>query len=166
MAFQSQHVDPNFYKLDENGIGVSHDFEQEATEATESFIFGEGSLNGSDKPKNQCMPHFKDRVTHVVNFNYVGDDIKHESHGSHEGYRNPHLKEQENVAAARVPQVWCTRPRIQFGLTPRQLNELEDVFEKTKYPDENIRYVTCFSSCSSSHPSASHLEVCSSFCDP
>ncbi|XP_005372087.1 rhox homeobox family member 1-like [Microtus ochrogaster] len=139
MAFQSQHVDPNVYKLDVNEIEVSLDFEQEATAATESVIFGEGSQNGSGKPKNQGIPHRKDDVTHVANFNYIGDDIRHESHGSHQGYRNPQLKEQENVAAARVPQVRRTRPRIQFGLTLKQLNELEDVFEKTKYPNEIIR---------------------------
>ncbi|XP_057614960.1 rhox homeobox family member 1-like [Chionomys nivalis] len=139
MAFQSQHVDHNFYKLDENEIEVSLDFEQEATAATESVIFGEGSLNGSEKPKNQGIPHRKDDVTHVANFNYVGDDIRHESHGSIQGYRNPQLKEQETVAAARVPHVRRTRPRIQFGLTPRQLNELEEVFEKTQYPNEIIR---------------------------
>ena len=156
MAFQSQHVDPNVYKLDGNKIQVSLDFELELTAATESVIYGEGSLKGSVKPKNQGIPHHEDDVTHVVNFNYVGDDIRHESHGSHQGYRNPQLKEQEDAAAARVPRVLCTRPRIQFGLTARQLNELEDVFEKTKYPDEIIRYVTCFSSCSSSHPSESH----------
>ncbi|KAH0501217.1 putative rhox homeobox family member 1-like [Microtus ochrogaster] len=141
MAFQSQHVDPNVYKLDVNEIEVSLDFEQEATAATESVIFGEGSQNGSGKPKNQGIPHRKDDVTHVANFNYIGDDIRHESHGSHQGYRNPQLKEQENVAAARVPQVRRTRPRIQFGLTPKQLNELEDVFEKTKYPNEIISTV-------------------------
>ncbi|XP_038171780.1 rhox homeobox family member 1-like [Arvicola amphibius] len=128
-----------FYKLDENEIEVSLDFEEEATAATESVIFGEGSLNGSDKPRKHGIPHRKDDVTQVVNFNYVGDDIKHESHGSHQGYRKPQFKEQENVAAARGPQVRRTRPRIQFGLTPWQLNELEDVFEKTKYPDEIIR---------------------------
>ena len=156
MAFQSQHVDPNFYKLDENEIEVSLDFEHEANAATEIVIYDEGSLKGSEKPTNQGIPHHEDDVTHVVNFNYVGDDIRNESHGSHQGDRNPQLKEQENVAVARVPQVRRTRPRIQFGLTPRQLNELEDVFEKTKYPDEIIRYVTCFSSCSSTHFSASH----------
>ncbi|KAM7338420.1 hypothetical protein ACRRTK_001904 [Alexandromys fortis] len=139
MAFQSQHVDPNFYKLDENEIEVSLDFEHEATAATESVIYGEGSLKRSDKPTNQGIPHHEDDVTHVVNFNYVGDNISNESHGSHRGDRNPPLKEQENVAVARVPQVRRTRPRIQFGLTPRQLNELEDVFAKTKYPDEIIR---------------------------
>ncbi|XP_041502537.1 paired mesoderm homeobox protein 1-like [Microtus oregoni] len=139
MAFQSQHVEPNVYTLYENEIEGSLDFEHGATAATESVIYGEGSLKGSDKPKNQGIPHYKDDVTHVANFNYVGDDIRHESHGSHQGYRNPQLKEQENVAAGRVPQVRRTRPRIQFGLTPRQLNELEDVFEKTKYPDEIIR---------------------------
>ena len=156
MAFQSQHVEQSFYKLDENKIEMSLDFEHESTAATESVIYGEGSPKGSDKPKNQGIPHCKDDVTHVANFNYVGDDIRHESHGSHQVYRNPHLKEKENVAAARVPQFWRTRPRIPFGLIPRHLNELEDVFEKTKYADEIIRYVTCFSSCSSSHPSESH----------
>ncbi|XP_038171778.1 rhox homeobox family member 1-like [Arvicola amphibius] len=128
-----------FYKLDENEIEVSLDFEEEASTATEIINFGEDSLNGSDKPKNQGIPHHKDDVTQVVNFNYVGDDIKHKSHGSHQGYRNPQLKEQENVAAARGPQVRRTRPRIQFGLTPRQLNVLEDVFEGTKYSYELIR---------------------------
>ena len=156
MAFQSHHVDPNVYKLDENEIQVSLDFEHEATAATERVIYGEGSQNGPGKSKNQGIPHHEDDVTHVVNFNYVGDDIRQESHGSHQGYRNPQLKEQEDAAAGRVPRVRRTRPRIQFGLTARQLNELEDVFEKTKYPDEIIRYVTCFSSCSSSHPSESH----------
>ncbi|XP_075815051.1 rhox homeobox family member 1-like [Microtus pennsylvanicus] len=139
MAFQSQPVDPNVYKLDENEIEVSLGFEHEATAATEIVIYGEGSLKGPDKPKNRGIPLHKDDVTHVVNFNYVGDDIRHESHGNHQGYRNPQLKEQENVSAARGPQVWRTRPQDPVGLTPRQLNELEDVFEKTKYPDEIIR---------------------------
>ncbi|OBS76473.1 hypothetical protein A6R68_17087 [Neotoma lepida] len=135
MAFQSQHVDPNFYKLGEIEIEVNLDSEQEATAAAENGIFGEGSLNDADKIKNQGIPDPKDDVIH-----YIGDDIKDKSHGSHQGSGHPQLKEHKNLAVASVPQFRRTRPRIQFGLTPRQLSELEEVFEKTKYPDEIIRH--------------------------
>lgn len=140
MALQFQHVDPNFYKLDENEIEVILEAEQEAGPAAENGNF-EGPLNGPEKLKNQGIPDHKDDVIH-----YIGDDIKDESHGSHQGSGHPQLEKQENLAAARVPQFRRTRPRIQLGLTPRQLSELEEVFEQTKYPDETTRYVACFSS--------------------
>nr|XP_042125378.1 rhox homeobox family member 1 [Peromyscus maniculatus bairdii]XP_042125379.1 rhox homeobox family member 1 [Peromyscus maniculatus bairdii] len=133
MAFQFQHVDPNFYKLVENEIEVILEAEQEAAPAAENGNF-EGPLNGPEKLKNQGIPDHKDDVIHDI-----GDDIKDESHGSHQGSGHPQLEKQENLAAARVPQFRRTRPRIQLGLTPRQLSELEEVFEQTKYPDETTR---------------------------
>ncbi|XP_052602805.1 rhox homeobox family member 1-like [Peromyscus californicus insignis] len=133
MALQFQHVDPDFYKQEENEIEVSLEDEQETTVAAENGNF-EGSPNGPEKLKNQGIPDQKDDVIH-----YIGDDIKDESHGSHQGSGHPQLEKQENLAAARVPQFRRTRPRIQLGLTPRQLSELEEVFEQTKYPDEATR---------------------------
>ncbi|XP_059105975.1 rhox homeobox family member 1-like [Peromyscus eremicus] len=133
MALQFQHVDPDFHKMEENEIEVSLEAEQETTVAAENGNF-EGSLNGPDKLKNQGIPDHKDDVIH-----YIGDDIKDESHGSQQGSGHPQLEKQENLAAARVPQLRRRRPRIQLGLTPRQLSELEEVFQQTKYPDEATR---------------------------
>uniref|UniRef100_A0A8C2LAF2 Reproductive homeobox 12 n=1 Tax=Cricetulus griseus TaxID=10029 RepID=A0A8C2LAF2_CRIGR len=138
MALQSHHVGSNFCKLEENEIEVSLDFDDD-TETAKSGTFGKFSLNSSDKPKNQGTLDCKDDVSYPSVSNYVPDNIKNESHGSHQGSAQPQLEEQENMAAARVPKLRRRRPRIQFGLTPRQLSELEDVFEKTKYPDEIIR---------------------------
>ncbi|XP_005083202.1 paired mesoderm homeobox protein 2-like [Mesocricetus auratus] len=126
-------------KLEENEIEVSLDFEEEGTATAESGGSGKVFLNGSDKPKNQGILDHKDDVMQSSVFRYIRGNIKKESHGSHQASGSPQLKEQENMAAARIPQFRRTRPRIQFGLTPRQLSELEDVFEKTKYPDESIR---------------------------
>ncbi|KAL1766016.1 rhox homeobox family member 1-like [Sigmodon hispidus] len=132
MANQFQHVDPNFYKLAEIEVEVGIDDEQEATAEAESS-------SGSDNPNNQGIPDHKDDVIRVVNFNSVGDNIKQESYGGYQCDVHLQVEDQGNLAAARVPRFRRTRPRIQLGLTPRQLNELEDVFEKTKYPDETTR---------------------------
>ncbi|KAL6084673.1 hypothetical protein STEG23_002917 [Scotinomys teguina] len=134
MALELQHVYPNFCKLDEDETKVSLDAKQEAAAAAGNGNIGEGSLQGPDKLKIQGIPDHKDDEIH-----YIGDDIKDQSHGSHQGSRHPQLEKQGNLAAARVPQVRRTRPRIQLGFTPRQLSELEEVFEKTKYPDESTR---------------------------
>ncbi|CAH6779918.1 ALX homeobox protein 1 [Phodopus roborovskii] len=136
MAFHSKHVDPNFYKLGENEIEVSLDFEEEDTTTAENGTFGKVSLNGSDKSKNHGLPDHKDDVIHSAVFNSLADNNKNESP---QGSGHPQMEGQEKMAASRVPRVRRRRPRIQFGLTPRQLSELEDVFEKTKYPDEIIR---------------------------
>ncbi|XP_036029854.1 pituitary homeobox 2-like [Onychomys torridus] len=133
MACQFQLIDPNFYKVEEKEIEVSLDAEKEASVASLNSNF-EGSLNGSDKLNNQGIPDHEDDVIH-----YIDDDIKDESHESHQGSGHPQLEKQENLAAARVPKFRRTRPRIQLGLTPRQLSELEQVFEQTKYPDETTR---------------------------
>ncbi|NP_001020254.1 reproductive homeobox on X chromosome, 12 [Mus musculus] len=140
MALEPHHVDPNFYKLGENEIEVTLDADQEADGAAEGGSFGDGSLNGSDKLKCQGIPDDKDDVIYVGELKNIGNDIKDECHGSHQGSGDPQPEEkQKNSAAARVPQVRRTRPRIQLGFTPRQLNELEDFFEKTKYPDALTR---------------------------
>lgn len=137
MALQSDHVEPNFHKLEENEIEVSLD----ADEAAEGGSFGEGSLNRSDKLKYEGIPDKDDRI-YVGDVKYIGNDVKDEGHGSHQG--DSQLEEQKNLASPTVPQFRRTRPRIQLGLTPRQLRELEDFFETTKYPDAITRYVDCF----------------------
>ncbi|XP_052026489.1 rhox homeobox family member 1-like [Apodemus sylvaticus] len=136
MALQSHQVDLN--KLEENEIEVTLDSEQEANAAAEGGSFGEGSLKASDKLKYQGIQDDKDDVIFVGDMKDTGDNIKEECLGSHQGSGDPQLEEQ-NLATARVPLVRRTRPRIQLGLTPRQLRELEDVFEKIKYPDVTTR---------------------------
>lgn len=159
MAFQSHHVDPNFYKLEENEIELTLDVEQEADAAAEGGSFEEGSQNGSDKLKYQGIPDDKGDVILVGDVKYIGNDIKDECLRSHHGSGDPQVEEEKDVAAARVPQFRRTRPRIQLGLTPRQLSELEDFFDKTKYPDVIARYVAFFRSHPNFHPLGSPLEV-------
>ncbi|EDM10855.1 reproductive homeobox on X chromosome 12 [Rattus norvegicus] len=130
MALQSHHVEPSSYKLEENEIEVSLD----ADEAAEGGSFGEGSLNGSDKLKYEGIPDKDDRI-YVGDVKYIGNDVKDEYRGSHQGSGDSQLEEQKNLASPTIPQFRRTRPRIQLGLTPRQLSELEDFFETTKYPD-------------------------------
>lgn len=139
MALQSHHVEPSSYKLEENEIEVSLD----ADEAAEGGSFGEGSLNGSDKLKYEGIPDKDDRI-YVGDVKYIGNDVKDEYRGSHQGSGDSQLEEQKNLASPTIPQFRRTRPRIQLGLTPRQLSELEDFFETTKYPDVITRYVDCF----------------------
>lgn len=147
MALRPHHVDPNFYKLGENEIEVTLDADQEADAAAEGGSFGEGSLNASDKLKYQGIPDNTDDVIYVGEVKNIGNDIKDECCGSHQGSGDPQPEEeQKNLAAARVPQVQRTRPRIQLGFTSRQLRVLEKVFKKTKYPDALTRYVACFRS--------------------
>ncbi|XP_031229363.1 rhox homeobox family member 1-like [Mastomys coucha] len=136
MALQSHHVDSSLYKLGENEIEVTLDVEQEADAAAEGCSFGQGSLNGSDKLKYQGIPDDTDDVICIGEVKYIGNNIKDECRGNHQGSGNPQLEEQK---AARVSQFRRTRPRIQFGPTPRQLSELEAIFEKTKYPDAITR---------------------------
>ncbi|XP_050997845.1 paired mesoderm homeobox protein 1-like [Acomys russatus] len=132
MALQPHPVDPNFYKGEEKEMEVSLDIEQEAATAADS--------GSSDKQKQQDIPDDSDDVIYVGVLSSIGNDSKDRSLGSHQGSGQPQLENQENVAAARDPQLQQrTRPRIQLGLTPRQLRELEEVFEKNKYPDEFIR---------------------------
>ncbi|XP_032745409.1 aristaless homeobox protein-like [Rattus rattus] len=131
MALQSDHVEPNFHKLEENEIEVSLD----ADEAAEGGSFGEGSLNRSDKLKYEGIPDKDDRI-YVGDVKYIGNDVKDEGHGSHQG--DSQLEEQKNLASPTVPQFRRTRPRIQLGLTPRQLRESK-TFETTKYLDAITR---------------------------
>lgn len=166
MAHQSHRVDPSFCKLEEKKIEVSLDTEQEGATAADGGSSGEGSLNVSDKREHQDIPDHNDDVIYVGDLNNVGNVIKDKSLGSHQGSGKPQLEGQEKVAAARVPQLPRTRPRIQLGLTVRQQRELEEVFEKIKYPDEFIRYVPCFRNHPSFHPLGSHLEVPSTLCGP
>ncbi|XP_028621153.1 rhox homeobox family member 1-like [Grammomys surdaster] len=141
MASQSHHVDPNFYKLEENEIEVTFDIEQEADAAAAGGSFEEGSQNGSDKLNYQGIPDDNYDMILIGDVKYFDNDIKDECSGSYQGSGDPQLEEQKNVAAARVPQFRRTRPRIQLGLTPRQLSELEDFFENTKYPDVIARRI-------------------------
>lgn len=148
---------PSSYKLQENEIEVTLDFEQEAEAAAGGSSFGEGSRNGSDKLKHQSIPDDNDDVIFVGVVKQRGTNMKAECSGSHGGSGDPQQEEQK-LATARDPPARRTRPRIQLGLTPRQLRELEAAFEKTKYPDVITRYAACSRSNPDFHPLGSPSE--------
>ncbi|XP_029413011.1 paired box protein Pax-3-A-like, partial [Nannospalax galili] len=102
-------------------VEVILEADEEKAEAKNGH-FDKRDPGGADFMKDPGMPSLKDDENQVQDYNYIGGNIKDE----------PELEKNE---AASVPHPQRRRPRIQFGLTPRQVKELEIAFEKNPYPN-------------------------------
>ncbi|KAH0502890.1 Dihydropyrimidinase-related protein 3 [Microtus ochrogaster] len=127
MAHTYKHQDPNLYNIKQAEIEVEIEDEQETAAAEERYGLGEILPGVTDEPRNQGVPNHQNDMNLVI---CNGFYITIPSQKSHQSSEQLQLKGKETSVAAGVTQPQRnSRPRIHRGVTPRQLRELEEVFE-------------------------------------
>ncbi|XP_047391258.1 rhox homeobox family member 1-like [Sciurus carolinensis] len=144
MAHWCQYCDPDYY-----GLGI-YDMEI-AAEAEE----GIAAVAAEEEAAPAAGGHFREgavglmeEVIQEANLNHEDavnqeDDVDHEAGGGNQGpVQQPGQDQQPGQpanGAAAIPQPRRRRPRTQYKFSQSQVQELENVFQETQYPDVSTR---------------------------
>ncbi|KAM5128767.1 rhox homeobox family member 1-like [Callospermophilus lateralis] len=140
MAHWCQYCDPNYY-----GLGM-YDIEI-AAEAEE----GIAAAAAEEEAAPAAGGHFREGAIGLMedmiqegNLNHEGavnqaDEVDHEADGGNQGPEQEQQPRQLANVAAAGPHPRRSGSRIQYKFSQSQVQELENVFQETQYPDMATR---------------------------
>ncbi|XP_047391259.1 homeobox protein Rhox13-like [Sciurus carolinensis] len=138
MASWYHYYDTDYYVLEEYERETNPEPEQGAAAAAEGGLFAEGAVGLEDDMKHEGHPNQQDVLNQEDEGNQE-EDVDQEDDSDHEDDGGDEDPQEEDLEEPVVPRSRRRQPRIPFQFTPWQLEELENVFEETQYPDLLMR---------------------------